>query len=205
MKKFYLSTNSERTKGIIFAVVMDLVLIGLLFALRNNLGVFVFAAVCVALIIAVFTMYTIGVSKAVCIPDAENKKLVVKGFRERNIDLSKAVCLETITVKSGHVNSRSLAFSDAEGGIVAVVPTYFTSKQGVLAEPMAKELAQALNLEFFANVPVWEYDEEARKAHEIEVAQQEKEEAKARKEAKKALREAKIRKRMEEMRNEDKK
>lgn len=202
MKKFYLSTKSERTMGIIFAVVMNLVLIGLLFALRNNLGVFVFAAICVALVIAVFTMYTIGVSKAVCIPDAENKKLVVKGFRERNIDLSKAVCLETITVKSGHVKSRSLAFSDAEGGIVAVVPTYFTSKQGVLAEPMAKELAQALNLEFFANVPVWEYDEEARKAHEIEVAQQEKEEAKVRKEAKKALRVAKIRKRMEQMRNE---
>ncbi len=205
MQKFYLSTKIERTIGIIFSIVMDLVLIGLLFVLRKNTGVLLFAIPCVALIIIIFTMYAIGVTKAVCIPDAENKKLRVKGFRERNIDLSKAVCLETITVKSGHVNSRSLAFSDAEGGIVAVVPTYFTSKQGVLAEPMAKELAQALNLEFFANVPVWEYDEEARKAHEIEVAQQEKEEAKARKEAKKALREAKIRKRMEEMRNEDKK
>ena len=136
--------------------------------------------------------------------DKENNILRVTGFQERTIDLSKVASLQTITVKSGHVESRSLAFADAEGGVVAIVPTYFTSKRGVLAEPMAMELAKELNLEFIANVPAWEYDEEARKAHEIEVEKQEKEDAQRRKEAKKAMREAKIRKKMEEIRNEKK-
>lgn len=203
MKKFYLSTKTERIKGIIFTLIMTAVLVVLLIALRNNLDILLFAAPCVALIVLIFAIYATSVSKAICYPDAENKKLRVGGFRERNLDLSKATCLETIPVKSGHVTSRSLAFSDAEGGIVAIVPTYFTSKNGILAEPMAKELAQELGLEFFESVPVWEYDEQARKAHEIEVEQQEKEESKARKEAKKAYREAKIRKKMEQMRSED--
>ncbi|MBQ1937706.1 MAG: hypothetical protein II364_01935 [Bacteroidales bacterium] len=204
MKRFYLSTPAERAKGIFFSIVMSIVMIALLVALRDNLTILIMTVVGVALVIGILVLYILNVSKAACIPDPENRTLRVTGFRERVIDLSRAACLETITVKSGHVESRSLAFTDAEGGVVAIVPTYFTSKRGVLAEPMAMELAQVLNLEFNANVPAWEYDEEARKAHEIEVAQQEKAEAAARKEAKKALRVAKIRKQMEEIRNEKK-
>lgn len=204
MKRFYLSTSAERTMGIIFSLVMSVVMIVLLVALRDNLTILIMTAGGVVLIIGILVLYVLNVTKAACIPDLENRTLRVTGFHDRVIDLSKVTCLATIPVKSGHVESRSLAFADSEGNMVAVVPTYFTSKRGVLAEPMAKELAQVLNLEFVANVPAWEYDEEARKAHEIEVAQQEKEEAKARKEAKKALREAKIRKQMEEIRNEKK-
>lgn len=196
MKKFELSTPRERITGIVFSVIISIALIALLFALRNDLTILLLAAAGVVLIIGILVLYVLNVSKAACIPDPENKTLRVLGFQERIIDLADAVQLETITVKSGHVESRSLAFTNAEGGVVAVVPTYFTSKRGVLAEPMAKELAQALGLEFKANVPVWEYDEEARKAHDIEVEQQEKEEAAARKAARKALREAKIREKM---------
>ena len=93
-------------------------------------------------------------------------------------------------------------FTDAEGKVVAIIPTYFTSKRGVESEPMAKELAQALNVHFKANVPAWEYDEEARKIHDEEVARQEKENNKARREARKAARVAKIRKKMQENNNE---
>ena len=53
-------------------------------------------------------------------------------------------------------------------------------------------------------VPAWEYDEEARKAHDIEVEEQEKADAQARKEARKKLKEAKIRQKMNEIRNEKK-
>lgn len=204
MKKFHLSTPAERITGIVFSVVISIVLVALLFALRDDLTILLLTAAGVVLVVGILGLYVLNVSKAACIPDAENKTLRVTGFQERTIDLSKVAYLETITVKSGHVESRSLAFTDAEGGVVAIVPTYFTSKRGVLAEPMAKELAAELGLEFKANVPLWEYDEEARKAHDIEVEQQEKEEAKARKEAKKALREAKIRKKMEEIRKEKK-
>lgn len=202
MKKFYLSTQAERTKGILFSIVMCIALIVLLIALRGNLTILVMTGCCAATIILILVLYVLNVSKAACIVEENSQNLRVTGFRERNIDLTKAVCLETITVKSGQVESRSLAFSDAEGGVVAIVPTYFTSNRGVLAEPMAMELAQALNLEFRSNVPAWEYDEEARKAHDIEVQQQEKEYAKKRREARKARRVAKIRKKMDEMNHE---
>ena len=204
MKKHYLSTPAERATGIAFSLVISLVLVYLLVVLRDNLAVFLLTLVGVVLIIGALTLYVLSVTKAACIPDPEGKKLLVTGLRERHIDLSRAVCLETIGVKSGHVESRSLAFTDAEGGVVAVVPTYFTSQRGILADPMAKELAEALNLEFRANVPVWEYDKEARKIHDLEVAQQEKEEAKARREAAKARRVAKIRMKMKQMQDEEK-
>lgn len=202
MKKFYLSTPAERTVGIIYSVIMSAVLVLLIFALRNDLTIMLLTAAGVVLVVGVLVLYVLNVSKAACIPDAENKTLRVEGFQERNIDLSNAVCLQTVTVKSGHVEGRKLVFTDAEGNVVATVPTYFTSKRGILAEPMAKELAAALGLEFLANVPEWEYDEEAAKAHDLEVAQQEKEEAKARKEARQKAKEAKIRKKMEQIRKE---
>ena len=204
MKKFYLSTPQERAMGIVFSVIISVVLVVLLVALRNDLTVLLLTAAGVVLVVGILVLYVMNVSKAACIPDAENKILRVEGFQPREIDLSSAVCLQTITVKSGHVEGRQLAFTDANGDVVAMVPTYFTSKRGVLAEPMAKELAAELGLEFLANVPAWEYDKEAAKAHEIEVAQQEKEEAKARKEARQKAREAKYRKKMEEIRKEKK-
>ena len=76
----------------------------------------------------------------------------------------------------------------------------FTSRQGVEAEPLAEELAQIMGLEFIANVPKWEYDEEARKLHDAEVAEQERAEAAARREAKKKflIAKAKTRKQMED-------
>ena len=101
-------------------------------------------------------------------------------------------------MKSGQVEGRSLAFADEEGNVVAIVPTYFTSNRGMAAEPMAKGMAADLGIEFQANVPEWEYDEEARKAHDIEVAKQQKEDAKKRRQAKAALRAAKLRRRMNE-------
>ena len=191
MKKYYLSTPAERAVGIVYSVIMSVVLLILVFALRNDLTIMLLTAAGVVMVVGILVLYVLNVSKAACIPDAENKRLRVEGFQERNIDLSNAVCLQTVTVKSGHVESRKLVFTDAEGGVVASVPTYFTSKRGVLAEPMAKELAAALGLEFIENVPAWEYDKEAEKAHDIEVARQEKEDAKARKEARHKEREAK--------------
>ncbi len=205
MKKFQLSTPAERVAGITFSILISAALVFLLFALRNNMAVMLLTAVGVGLVVFVFALYVLNVSKAACIPDPDNKILRVTGVRTRVIDLSNAAFLQTIPVKSGHIESRSLAFTDAEDQVVAIVPTYFTSRRGVRAEPMAKELAQVLNLEFVEKVPAWEYDKEARKAHEIEVEQQEKEAAKADREARKALRVAKLRKRMDQMRQDDQK
>jgi hypothetical protein len=196
MKKYPLSTTAERTAGIVFSVIMIAVLGLLLYALRGNLTILLMMSVGVLLMVVVLFLYVLNVTKAAIVHDPDAGVLRVLGFRERTIDLKQVTCLQTITVKSGHVESRSLAFSGAEGAVVAIVPTYFTSNRGMAAEPMAKAMAADLGIEFQANVPEWEYDEEARKAHDIEVAQQQKEDAKKRRQAKAAYRAAKLRKRM---------
>lgn len=205
MKKYPLSTQAERNLGILFSAVMIFVLGLLVYALRANLTYLLLVGFCVVLVVGILILYVLNVMKAACIYEPQTNSLKVLGFQERTIDLNKVSCLQTITVKTGQVESRALAFTDEEGAMVAVVPTYFTSKRGVMAEPMAKQMAQDMGIAFQANVPEWEYDEEARKNHEIEVAQQEKEEAKARREGKKKLMQAKIQKRMAEMRDEENK
>ena len=198
MKKYPLSTAAERTAGIVFSVIMAAVLGFLLYVLRTNLPILLITGAGVILVAVILLLYVVNVTKAAIIHDPSSRQLKVQGFRDRIIDLDQVACLQTITVKSGHVESRSLAFSDAEGNVIAIVPTYFTSNRGMRAEPMAKEMAADLGIEFQANVPEWEYDEEARKAHDIEVAQQQKEDAKKRRQAKAALRAAKLRRRMNE-------
>lgn len=193
MKKYPLSTAAERTAGIAFSFVMMVVLCVLLYALRTNIPILILCFLGVALVIVVLFLYVMNVTKAAVIFDPDARTLKVLGFKERTIDLNEVACLQTITVKSGHVEGRSLLFSNDEGGAVAVVPTYFTSNRGMRAEPMAKEMAADLGIEFQANVPEWEYDEEARKAHDIEVAKQQKEDAKKRREAKALLRQKKLR------------
>lgn len=197
MKKYPLSTAAERATGISFSILTIGLLGLLLYALRGNLPVFLLTTVIVAVVVIVLVLYILNVSKAVIVYDPKSRVLKVHGFKLRTIDLNEVTCLQTITVKSGQVEGRSLAFSDADGGVVAIVPTYFTSKRGVSAEPMAKAMAADLGIEFQANVPEWEYDEEARKAHEAEVAKQEKEEALKRRKAKAALRVAKAKVRNE--------
>lgn len=202
MKKYYLSTSKERITGIIFSLIMIVVLVLMLVALRSNVTILLLTGICVVLVCSILVIYILNVTKAACVPDLENHVLRIQGFRERVVDLDKVAQLETIPVKSGQVESRSLAFTDEEGKVVAIVPTYFTSKRGVQSEPMAKELAQVCNLRFKANVPLWEYDEEARKIHDEEVAKQAKADAKARREGRQKARVAKIRKKMNENRKD---
>ena len=202
MKKYYLSTSKERITGIIFSLIMIAALVLMLFALRSNVTILLLTGICVVLVCSILVIYILNVTKAACVPDLENHVLRIQGVRERVVDLDKVAQLETIPVKSGQVESRSLAFTDEEGKVVAIVPTYFTSKRGVQSEPMAKELAQVCNLRFKANVPLWEYDEEARKIHDEEVAKQAKADAKARREGRQKARVAKIRKKMDENRKD---
>ena len=203
MKKYPLSTSAERTVGILFSFAMIAALALLLYALRGNLTYLLLIGLCVLLVSAILILYVLNVGKAACVYDPQTDSLKVVGFRDYTIDLNKVACIQTIAVKTGQVESRSIAFTDAEGAMVAVVPTYFTSKRGVMAEPMAKQMAADMGIEFQENVPAWEYDDEARKIHDAEVIQQEKEEAKARREGKKKLMQAKIRKRMAEMQEEE--
>ena len=87
--------------------------------------------------------------------------------------------------KNSQATTRMLVFSDAEENVIATIPTLFTSRQGILAEPMAKEMAQFLGIDFKENVPAWEYDKEAYEQHLKDEAEREKAKRKERQEMRK--------------------
>lgn len=175
MKVFPLSDPKERLTSILFSVAISLCMVFLVFVLRHDLVIMLMTLFGAALLIFFLSLYVLNVTKAACIPSQDKKSLLVKGMKDYTLDLSNAVRLETIAVKQGRSMSRTLVFSDEQENIVATLPTMFLSRSGLQAEPFAQELAQYLGLEFKANVPLWEYNEEARKEHEKQVALEEKE------------------------------
>ena len=177
MKKFRLSTPAERIAGISFTAVMIICFGVLLYALRGNTGLLIASGLGVLLITVILCIYVVSVLKAACIINAETKIMEVQGLSNYTVDLSNAVLLQTLPRKSAQTTIRVLVFSDADEQIVATVPTMFTHKQGILADPMAKEMAEALGIAFKQNVPEWEYDKEKFKEHQKEEAAREKAEA----------------------------
>ena len=192
MKTFVLSDPKERRQSLLFSAAMAIVLVAVPVLLRGSLGVTLFLAVTCLLLLACLGLYVRNVTRAKCIFDPETRQLQVLGLRDYSLDLTNAVRLETIPLKTGQSATRGLLFTDAEGNRVAMVPTVFTSRQGVLAEPFAIRMAEEMGLEFKANVAPWEYDEEQRVLHEKEVAEQQKKERKERQAAKIRLRRQKL-------------
>lgn len=184
MKKFVLSDPKERAAGIAFTLVITAAFLALLYAVRSSLGLLIFCGLSVGLLVALLVFYIVSVSKAVAVWDPETKILKVQGYPSFRTDLSSAVLMQTMARKSGQVTNRVIIFSDAEERIITTIPTYFTSKQGMMAEPFAKAMAQEMGIPFQQNVPEWEYDKEKYQQHIKEVEAQEKAEAKARREAK---------------------
>lgn len=180
MKEFQLSTPKERVAGISFSVAMIVAFFVLLFAVRKNTILLIFTGIGVVLLTATMVFYIVSILKSKCIVDTEKKILEVKGYPSYTKDISDAVLLETLPRKSGHAVTRVLVFSDAKGDVVAMVPTLYTYKQGILADPMAKEMADALGIEFQRNVPEWQYNKEKYQEHLKEEAEQEKIERKER-------------------------
>ena len=172
MKEFRLSTPGERLVSIAFSVLVILGLGGLLFLLRSNLGLLIVCGLAAGLLALLFGVYIYNVLRTVCIVDPEKKQLTYKGINGKVFDLTNAVQLQT------------LPFSDEDDMIVAVIPTMFTYKQGMMAEPMAEEMAKVLGIRFKRNIPEWEFDKELYKQHIKEEAERQKAESKARRKAK---------------------
>ena len=182
IKEFQLSTKKERILSVCFCVVMIAAMGALVYALRNNTMLLILCGL-FGLLLSVLMVFSVATMlKSKCIVNAETKTLEVKGNPSYTKDLSKAVLLQTIAKKSGHTMSRMLVFSDAEETVLAMVPTMYTSRQGLLAEPMAKEMAQFLGIDFQENIPTWEYDKEAYEQHLKDEAEREKAERKERQE-----------------------
>ena len=182
MKEFQLSTQKERTASIAFSLAAICCFALLLFALRGNTAMLILCGLCVLPVTAILVFYIFTICKSRCVLNTQTKVLEVRGFPTNYTrDLSEAILVQTFARKSGHTTSRVIIFSDKEENIIATIPTLFTYKQGVMADPLAKEMAEALDIEFQANVPAWYYDKEAFKQHQIEEAQREKEEREERK------------------------
>ena len=160
MKEFRLSTRSERIAGISFSAAIIVCFGILIYALRVRPMLMLVCGLGVLAISALLVIYVISVLKAACVVNAEEKTMEVRGYSTYTVDLSNAVLLQTIARKNAQTTLRALVFSDAEESVIAVVPTMFTSRQGIFAEPMAKEMAQYLGIDFQQNVPEWEYDKE---------------------------------------------
>ena len=176
MKIFRLSTPAERATSAAFVAAVLVAFGLLLYALRNSIGLLIVCGLAIVLISVMLVIYVVNVMKAACVIDTANKTMEVQGMTNYTVDLSNATMLQTIPRKGAQATIRVLVFTDAEDQIIAKVPTMFSFKSGVQAEPMAKELGIA----FKQNVPEWEYDKEKYKEHEKEVAAQQKKEAKER-------------------------
>ena len=184
MKKFPLSTSAERAAGVAFTAAM-LALFGLLlYALRGNLTMLLVCGLGVGLIGLLLIIYCGNVVKASVMVDSENKLLHVIGVKSYTLDLKDATLLQTFARKNGQTTVRLLVFSDQEDEIVASVPTMYTFRQGIWADPVAKEIAAELGIDFKQNVPDWELDKEKYKEHMKEEAARERKEAKERRQNK---------------------
>ena len=184
MKEFRLSTPGERLVSIAFSVLVILGLGGLLFLLRSNLGLLIVCGLAAGLLALLFGVYIYNVLRTLCIVDPEKKQLTYKGINGKVFDLTSAVQLQTLPKRNGQTAIRTLVFSDEDDMIVAVIPTMFTYKQGMMAEPMAEEMAKVLGIRFKRNIPEWEFDKELYKQHIKEEAERQKAESKARRKAK---------------------
>lgn len=180
MKTYRLSSNSERVAAVTVSVAFALLMALLIYALRESLLALILTALAALLVAAVLVFYVANLFRAACIPNAEEKTLFVRGFPDETLDLSGAVSVKTVPLDGGPVATRTLIFSDAAQEPVAVVPTFFTARQGAQAEPLAAALAQELGLAFLSSLEPWEYDKNARAEREKAAAQTRKEARRAR-------------------------
>ena len=184
MKKFLLSTAKERAAGVAFTAAMLILFAALLYALRGNIMLLIFCGLGIALISVLLVIYCVNVLKTAAIVDAENKQLHIQGVKNYTLNLKNAVLLQTIARKNGQSTIRLLVFSDKDENIIATVPTMFTFRQGIWADPVAKEIAAELGIAFQQNVPDWELDKEKYKEHVKEESEREKRESKERRQQK---------------------
>lgn len=180
MKEFRLSTAAERISGICFTVAVIASFAALLYALRHQIGMMIVCGLGVLLISVLLVIYVLSVLKAAVCVDGEKKSLVVCGVRNYTLDLSDAVLMQTFARKNGQSTVRVIVFSDKDEKVIATVPTMFTFRQGIWAEPVAKEIAAALGIEFKQNVPDWMLDKKKYKQHLKEEEERQRAEAKER-------------------------
>ena len=175
MKTYRLSSLSERLTALLICAVMIAFMAFLCIALWGDLFSALICILASVLVCCALIFYVVNLLKAAVAARPEEQVLEVKGISGYTVSIASAVTLETAGIKTGPVATRSLIFRDAQGEVVASVPAFFTASQGAQAEPLAKALADDLHLTFKPTLEEWEYDKAARKEHQKQQAQKEKE------------------------------
>lgn len=179
MNKHFLSSSADRVAGAAVAAILSLMMVFLVFLLSKNILSLIIITVCVMLVTAVLIFYVLNLYKAACTPLPQEKKLLVYGFPNCIYDLADAVSVQTVSYQSGALATRTLVFYNADNDLIVSVPTFFFSRQGVMAEPVAQKIAAELDLTFVPSLEPWEYDKDLWKQHQAEKAEKEKEARKA--------------------------
>lgn len=183
MKQYRLSSPGERIAGISFSILISICFIILMIVLRHNIPILICCGLCVVLLVPLLGFYVANVLISVCSIDLNTRQMEVKSFPSYSKDLSNAVQVQTVAKSGNHSTVRALVFTDAEENVVAVVPTLFTYRQGVLAEPLAIQIAKDMGISYKESIPAWYYDKQKLKEHLAEEAAQEKAERKAKRDA----------------------
>lgn len=195
MKEFRMSNLADRIAGVIAALGTTAAFVALLYNLRSNIVLMLFCGLGAVLICGLLVLYARNVFRAVCIADAETKKLEVRGIKDYTVDVSKATLMQTTIRKNGQSSVRVILFSDEEDQIIAVVPTMYSFRGGIWADPVAKEMAEHLGIAFQQNVPDWEFDRKKYQEHVKEEDERQRKEAKERRQKKMQMRIQKIKNR----------
>lgn len=192
MKEYRLSTPRERITAIAFTAAVAVVFAALIYAVRGTISLLIFCGLAAILLVGIMSMYAISACRSRCVVNFQEKKVDVVAFPSFTLDISSATQLQALVRKNGQSTIRCLVFSDDEDNIVGAVPTLFTYKQGALAEPIAKEMAGDLGIRYKETTPAWEYDKEAFKEYQKQMAEEEKAERETRRQEKMQRRIAKL-------------
>lgn len=195
MKEFQLSKTSDRVAGVLFTAGAIAAFGALTYAVRSDTGLLIFCGFGALLICSLLIVYTVNVFRAVCIANAETRQLEVRGLKNYTLDVSEATLVQTLVKKNGQSVTRMIVFSNEEEKIVGAIPTMFTYRAGIWADPVAKEMAEHLGIAFQQNVPDWEFDRKKYQEHIKEEEQRQRQEAKERRRKKMQLRIQKIKNR----------
>lgn len=168
MKKIPLAAPSVR----IYCVLADILIAGI--AAVWLVLAFSWLALAVAgLAAALLIFYNIQVFRSAILVDPEGKAITLKGLQARTDDVSAAARVFTREVSLGAHVSRVIVAADGEGAELSVISTLNNINHGYVTEAAARELADALGVEFQETVAPHLYDRRARRTYE----QQRREEA----------------------------
>lgn len=161
MKIIALSSAKEKSSA--FIIVVLTLLCSLFVLTRPNLepGSMLLLLICCLSALLLLGLYLMLLAKA-AILIVGKEELQINGIGSYRENISAAAAVQTAEACLGPVRSRIICLLDKDGNRVCTINTLFTAKDGVMAEPAAKALAEALGLCFLPSVEEWLYDKTAR-------------------------------------------